>query len=303
MTDLRPWSKLGVAMATGAHRLSTNAPGDFYVDSTCIDCDTCRWMAPATFDRAREQSRVHRQPVGAEEVAAAERALLACPTGSIKTEAKRDLEAARDSFPLPVDEEVFHCGFHAESSFGATSWFVQRPPDRGGNVLVDSPRWNRSLVKRLEALGGVSTIFLTHGDDLADQQRYAAHFGAKRVMHAGDAPAGIEHLVEGIEPAAVDAELTVIPTPGHTRGSACLLYRERYLFTGDHIAFSPSRGHVYAFRDACWYDWQELIRSVERLSGHRFEWILPGHGRRCRFPAERMPAELARCVAWMRGRV
>jgi glyoxylase-like metal-dependent hydrolase (beta-lactamase superfamily II)/ferredoxin len=289
-------------MATTAQRLPTNVAGDFYVDSTCIDCDACRWIAPRTFDRAGDQSRVHRQPASAADVAAAERALVACPTGSIKTDAKHDLTAARTAFPFPIDEDVFHCGWHAESSFGATSYLVQRPSDRGGNVLVDSPRWSRSLVRRLEELGGVRRLFLTHGDDLADQERYAAHFGATRVMHAAEAPAGIEQTVEGIEPAVIDPELTVIPTPGHTRGSACLLYRERYLFTGDHIAFSPSRGHVYAFRDACWYDWQELIRSVERLSGHRFEWILPGHGRRCRYPAERMPAELARCVAWMRSR-
>jgi len=49
-------------MASSARRLPTNVPGDFFVDQTCIDCDTCRWMAPETFDRAEEQSRVHRQP-------------------------------------------------------------------------------------------------------------------------------------------------------------------------------------------------------------------------------------------------
>ena len=42
-------------MANASRRLPHNAPGDFFVDSTCIDCDTCRWMAPATFTR-REDS-------------------------------------------------------------------------------------------------------------------------------------------------------------------------------------------------------------------------------------------------------
>ncbi|MGZ5426499.1 MAG: 4Fe-4S domain-containing protein, partial [Thermoanaerobaculia bacterium] len=36
-------------MARLAERLPENAPGDFYVDRTCIDCATCRQMAPEVF--------------------------------------------------------------------------------------------------------------------------------------------------------------------------------------------------------------------------------------------------------------
>lgn len=293
-------------MASSARRLATNVPGDFFVDDTCIDCDTCRWMAPATFDRAGEHSRVHRQPETSDAIAAAERALLACPTGSIGTEAKHDLGPARRAFPYPIDPEVadvFHCGWHAEASFGAASYLVTRPAERGGNVLIDSPRWNRTLAERIAELGGVTTLFLTHGDDLADQARWAAHFGAPRVMHAGDSPeVEIERRIEGTEPVQLDPELRVLPTPGHTRGSACLLYRGRYLFAGDHVAFSESRGHVYAFRTACWYSWPVQIESMERLAAESFEWILPGHGRRCRFAPQEMRAQMARCVEWMRTR-
>ncbi len=299
-------------MASSRRRLPTNVPGDFFVDETCIDCDTCRWMAGETFDRAGEQSRVHRQPRTEDERERALLALIACPTGSIGTEEKHELEAARRAFPLRLagdagaGTEVFHCGYHAEASFGAASYFIRRPADRGGNVLVDSPRWNRVLVRRLEELGGVRLLFLTHRDDVADQRRFAEHFGCKRVMHAADATGaagvGAEHVIEGLEPVALDAELFVVPTPGHTRGSACLLHGSRFLFSGDHVAWSESRGHVYAFREACWYDWREQLRSMERLARERFEWILPGHGRRCHFPAERMAAEMQRCIAWMKER-
>lgn len=289
-------------MARPRHRLATNVPGDLFVDSSCIDCDACRWMAPELFDRAGEQSRVHRQPEGAAERARAEQALLACPTGSIRTESKHDLAAARAAFPLPVADEVSHCGYHSEASFGAASYLVRRPPERGGNVLVDSPRWNAGLVRRLEELGGVATLFLTHVDDVADHARYAAHFGCRRVMHARDAVPGVERRIEGLEPVALDGELRVIPTPGHTAGSACLLYRERFLFTGDHLAWSATRGHLYAFRSATWFDWDEQIRSMERLSRERFEWVLPGHGRRAFVKAEEREKAMARCVAWMKER-
>jgi hypothetical protein len=38
-------------MAHLEQRRTENISGDFFVDSTCIDCDTCRWMATEVFDR------------------------------------------------------------------------------------------------------------------------------------------------------------------------------------------------------------------------------------------------------------
>src|SRR6185295_11607823 len=86
-------------MASPALRLPANAPGDLYVDSTCIDCDTCRWMAPETFDRAGEQSRVFHQPADDESRRRALMALLACPTASIGDAGHHDLKAALASLP------------------------------------------------------------------------------------------------------------------------------------------------------------------------------------------------------------
>jgi glyoxylase-like metal-dependent hydrolase (beta-lactamase superfamily II)/ferredoxin len=292
-------------MASPARRLPTNVPGDFFVDESCIDCDTCRWMAPAVFDRAGEQARVRRQPEDEAEVERALQALLSCPTGSIGTLAKHDLSRAKASFPERVDEDVFHCGYHSERSFGAASYFVRRPPERGGNVLVDSPRFTGPLVSRLEQEGGVALLVLTHADDVADHARFAERFGCRRVIHADDVDERtreVELQVEGREAVELDPELRFVPVPGHTAGSACLVYRGKYLFSGDHAAWSESRRQVIAFRDACWHDWSEQTASMERLLDERFEWILPGHGRRCRFAPERMRRELERCLAWMRGR-
>jgi glyoxylase-like metal-dependent hydrolase (beta-lactamase superfamily II) len=289
-------------MASPRRRLATNVAGEFYVDSTCIDCDTCRWMASETFDEVAEQSRVYRQPRTKDEERRAELALIACPTGSIGAMPGRDLSAARDAFPLVIDGDVHLCGYHAEASFGAASYLIRRPRERGGNVLVDSPRFSRPLVRRLEELGGVATLFLTHADDVADHARFRAHFGCRRVLHAADAQAiDVEWKIEGEEPVALDPEVLLIPVPGHTAGSTCLSYRDTYLFSGDHVAWSETRGHVYAFKSACWYDWEEQVRSMERLARHPFEWILPGHGRRCRFDRESMRAQMERCIAWMRA--
>lgn len=287
-------------MADVRKRRPGNTDGPFYVDSTCIDCDACRWIAPASFREVDGQSAVYSQPADEVERFAALQALVACPTASIGVTdpalQARTKEAVA-SFPRAIDANVHHCGFHAESSFGAASWFITRPE---GNVLVDSPRFAMPLVKRIEQMGGIKTLFLTHIDDVADHDKWARHFGCERVMHADDARGlAIERKVQGRDPLKLDADLTVIPTPGHTRGSACLLYADKYLFTGDHLAWSPRRGHLVAFRDACWYSWEELKVSMQSLAAYGFEWVLPGHGRIHHASREQMAKAMQQCLAWM----
>ena len=72
------------------------------------------------------------------------------------------------------------------------------------------------------------------------------------------------------------------------------------MFTGDHLAWSPTRDTLIAFRDACWYSWPVQTRSMERLLDYRFEWVLPGHGRIHHAPAAEMHQHLIGCVEWMK---
>jgi glyoxylase-like metal-dependent hydrolase (beta-lactamase superfamily II)/ferredoxin len=290
-------------VATLTARLPENAPGEFYVDSTCIDCDTCRRVAPAVFEEGDGHSFVAAQPQSPEERRRALMALVACPTASIGTAPRADASEGVRAYPEPIAENVSFCGFTAESSFGAWSYLIERPE---GNVLVDSPRAAGPLLSALEARGGIATMFLTHRDDVADHAAFRRRFGCERVLHEGDVTAStrdVERRFAGLEPVPLAGDLLAIPTPGHTRGHAVLLYRERFLFTGDHLAWSRRRGQLVAFRDANWYSWPETIRSMERLLDHSFEWVLPGHGERYRAdsPAA-MRRELERCIAWMKER-
>ncbi|HEX8069759.1 MAG TPA: MBL fold metallo-hydrolase [Pyrinomonadaceae bacterium] len=289
-------------MAKLALRLPENVPGDFYVDASCIDCDACRQLAPATFRDHGEQSSVYCQPADEAEERRALMALVACPTASIGATGRHDKRAGIEAFPLHVAEDVYFCGYTSELSYGAWSYLIVRPPERGGNVLVDSPRFATRLVRRIEHLGGVRRIFLTHRDDIAEHARFAARFRAERVMHADDNAArhGVERVVAGGAALKLDDELTVIPTPGHTRGHMVLHYRDRFLFTGDHLAWSPARATLTAFRSVCWYSWAEQTRSMARLLDYPFEWVLPGHGRIHHAPAAEMRAHLERCVEWMK---
>jgi glyoxylase-like metal-dependent hydrolase (beta-lactamase superfamily II)/ferredoxin len=289
-------------VASLAQRLPDNVPGDFFVDSTCIDCDACRIFAPAVFSDKGDQSSVYHQPETDDERLAAQKALISCPTSSIGSLEKHDMRPALAALPELVDGDVYRCGYAAESSFGAISYLIRRP---SGNILIDSPRFSGPLVKNIAAMGGASRMLLTHQDDVADHAKFAERFGCERVLHRDDIHArtsAIELQPSGRDPIALDDDLLMIPTPGHTRGHAVFLDRETYLFTGDHLAWSESRGHLYAFRSACWYSWPEQIRSMERLLDYRFEWVLPGHGRPIQLDAASMRASLERCVAWMRSR-
>ena len=91
-----------MTMASLVQRYPDNAPGDFYVDRTCIDCDACRRIAPAVFAEAADHSYVARQPASEAERVRSLMALVACPTGSIGTESRQDVHPALAAFPEPV---------------------------------------------------------------------------------------------------------------------------------------------------------------------------------------------------------
>jgi glyoxylase-like metal-dependent hydrolase (beta-lactamase superfamily II) len=209
------------------------------------------------------------------------------------------MPAARAAFPLPIEGEVHYCGYHSGKSYGAAAYLIVRPQ---GNVLVDSPRRSETLAARIESMGGARWMFLTHGDDVADHAYWRERLGCERILHAGDAGWGarnVERLLEGSDDIVLAPDLRIIPVPGHTEGSCCLLYRETFLFTGDHLAWSSRRGHLYAFRDACWHSWEALTRSMAKLCDYPFEWVLPGHGRRFHAPRAEMRGRMEECLRWM----
>jgi glyoxylase-like metal-dependent hydrolase (beta-lactamase superfamily II)/ferredoxin len=292
-------------MANRSKRLEGNAPGDFFVDDTCIDCGACRWICPEVFGRDGEYAIVAEQPADGR-VRRALTAIIACPVGAIGAGPKHDLKGAINGLPETVPgstpaDGVHYVGFHSEKSFGAASWLIVRP---SGNVLVDSPRLNPGLLKRLQALGGVRYLFLTHRDDVAEHERLAEHFGLTRILHRKDitsATAGVEMPIDGTDPIPLGDDLLIVPTPGHTAGSACLLYKN-YLFTGDHLAFGPGAKHLIAFDRHCWDHWPTQIDSMERLKGYPFEWVLPGHGAPGHLPMAQMAQAMDTLSDWMRSR-
>ncbi|HUJ28695.1 MAG TPA: MBL fold metallo-hydrolase [Myxococcales bacterium] len=261
-----------------------NAPGELFVDSSCIECDTCRELAPDIFGSTQSgQSFAARQPASDAGWLRALQAVVSCPTASIGAE-RSSAEAAR-SLPVQLDGPVHRCGYSSEDSYGAQAYFVTR---EDGNLLIDSPRFAAPLVKRLAGLGGVRRMFLTHRDDVADHAKFHEKFGCERIIHRDDDEIGAEVALTGDGMLAPGLE--VIHVPGHTRGSCVLLVDDKYLFTGDHLW--AWEGRLEMGRNVSWYSWSEQKRSLRKLLDFRFEWVLPGHGRSLHLPADQMRAEV-----------
>jgi glyoxylase-like metal-dependent hydrolase (beta-lactamase superfamily II)/ferredoxin len=298
---------VGGAMARLDLRHPKNSDGDWFVDTRCIDCGTCRDIAPHLFVATGGRSVVRRQPdpgVPAE-TTDAWRAAQACPTNSIGTASRRRRPGRLYPWEIEAGSGIYDCGYCSEDSFGASAWFVHRPgAEAGGNLLVDSPRYTAALTDPIAAMGGVAHLLLTHQDDVADARRYADRFGARVWIHEADRRAApfATDVLRGNGETEIAPGLVAVPVPGHTRGSVLYLLDDRYLFTGDSLAWSHERGDLTAFRRACWYSWAAQADSLDRLaaSGHRFAWVLPGHGARVGGDRDELHDRLVALVARMR---
>ena len=276
-----------------------NVAGEFFIDTNCINCPTCRQVAPAIFGDAPEQPVVVRQPTTDDEKLQALIALVSCPAGSIGTRSHLDTRPAIDALPQLLADEVYYCGFASPDSFGAHSYFIRRSD---GNILIDSPRFNKPLVRKLEEWGGVRYMFLTHHDDVADHEKFRQHFACERVLHEADVGGSlscVERKLSGSGPWHLAPEVKIIATPGHTRGSTALLYRDKFLFTGDHLSWRLDTKGLFTSREYCQYSWQKQAQSVEKLLEEHFTWILPGHGYRYEASPEVMEHEIRKAVERM----
>jgi ferredoxin len=72
-------------MAERQNKWPQNAPGAYYVDDNCIDCDLCREVISDIFKRedAGGYSYVFRQPESETEKKLCREALESCPAGAI----------------------------------------------------------------------------------------------------------------------------------------------------------------------------------------------------------------------------
>lgn len=279
---------------------AANAPGNLFVDESCIDCDVCRWMCPSTFGRKGVKSIVTEQPEDDESKLRAYAAMISCPVGSIRLHDPDPLvKDAAAMLPAPIDPVrlpgVMHIGYHSSQSYGATPYMVVRDE---GNIMIDSPRFNERLAKEIEQSGPLAYIILSHKDDVHDHDRWKKRFpDAKRVIHLADVSKyteDVEIQLSGKDSWSLADDVEIFHTPGHTAGSLCILVKtgdgsgESVMFTGDHLAYSAKRQGLDGFKRYNHGNGKVQLDSLRLLADKRiqFQWILPGHGRMLRFSSD-----------------
>jgi glyoxylase-like metal-dependent hydrolase (beta-lactamase superfamily II) len=195
-----------------------------------------------------------------------------------------------------MTERVWRLGYNARHSWGAHSFFIERPSNQrgAGNAMIDAPRWTDHVVEAIAQRGGLALVLLTHRDDVADAERYAKHFGARVFIHEDDRGAApyATDLIRGHAPTALGDDLLAIPVPGHTKGSVAFLFEERCLFTGDSLSWDFTTNDLRASKHVCWYSWPEQTKSLRAITAYQFEWIFAGHGGSFRLPPDTMHGRL-----------
>lgn len=171
------------------------------------------------------------------------------------------------------------------------------------NILVDTGHiWNgKRILSELQAMNidlkNIKHILLTHHDvdHIGNAHMLQTLTNAKLWASSEDIPyikgskarPGIKKIfsfvfgnqkLEKVLPYSEDMEfkdITIIPTPGHTPGHVCILYKD-ILFAGDLVA--SKKGKLTPFPNMNW-DQALLKKSIENIANLPFKWVCPAHGK------------------------
>jgi len=265
-------------MAKYAQKNINNIDGNFFVDDRCIGCMSCESFDWNTFVLKEGKAYVYNQPddKGFENATIA---LLSCPVDAIGVQTNKDkVREVKKRLPLKLYEDLYFCSYNSEEAFGSNSYLIKRD---SGNILIDCPKYTKPLLEKIEKLGGIKYIYLTHKDDIGEYLKFKDYFDSIIIFHEDDFNSRIKTadiILSGEEDYILDEDTKIIPVPGHTKGHTVLLYKNRYLFTGDHLAHKNKENYLYMFKNFCWYDWNKQLESLKKLLNYTFTNIYAGHG-------------------------
>lgn len=149
-------------------------------------------------------------------------------------------------------------------------------------ILIIDPGGSKEeiLQEAAKIKGKIKYIINTHGhpDHVFANQEIKKETGAEIMIHEAEKDfidfKADKFLKEGDEIKIGDSVLKILHTPGHSRGSICLLGQD-FIFAGDTL-FKDGYGRT-DLPGGCW---QELEKSLEKLKKmlKPGTTVYPGHG-------------------------
>lgn len=172
--------------------------------------------------------------------------------------------------PRPVFDDLFETRPEG-SGDGPTTHAYLWTPASGTNTLFYNVGTDDDFAG-IEDLGGIDHQYLSHQDEVNDMlTAIAERFGAnlKASSREADLVAAVRTPDTTFDSRHIDTNgVEVIPTPGHTPGSACFMVdgREgRYLFTGDTLLLGADGGWFAGYIPTV-SDRDDLITSLGVLA-------------------------------------
>ncbi|HZJ09791.1 MAG TPA: hypothetical protein VFD39_08860 [Trueperaceae bacterium] len=226
-----------------------------------------------------------------------------------------DLAASHANRIEEVEVDLWGVGVEPTFAIGQRALLVRTEE---GNLLWDCvPLLTPGAIARLEELGGVRAVAVSHPHFYTGAARFAAAFGAEVILHDADC----RHVAEPGphlrfwtgETLSPFGDLTLVRAGGHFAGGTVLHWPagaggRGELLTGDIVRVIPDRSHV-----AFLYSYPNLIplpgREVERIAAavarFRYDRIHDGWwGRVIEEGAEAvMERSVARYVRALAGRL
>lgn len=170
-------------------------------------------------------------------------------------------------------------------------------------ILIDTgrPGQGNGILKELKSMninpGDIKHILVTHHDvdhignlALLEEETNASIWVSKEdvpYIYGEKNREGIKRLISFImgikKPERINSypedhnirDISVIPSPGHTPGHVCLLYKD-VLFAGDSVR--TSNGQIEPMKSFMNWNTDLSLESIKKIGDLQFKWICPAHG-------------------------
>ena len=164
-------------------------------------------------------------------------------------------------------------------TLGGTAYFIVR---NEGNILIDSPAWDKNNQDFLESNGGVSWLFISHRGAIGKSAEIQKTFGCEILVQEQEAYLLPESKVTAFtDKFTIDSVSQAIWTPGHSPGSSCFYHNSEggILFSGRHLV--PNRqAEPVPLRTSKTFHWHRQIKSIklllENFTPQTLKYICPG---------------------------